>query len=122
MAHCGSPGGARGAGSASQIDECRNAGAGASQILRDVVDEQEMQRTVEKSERRALAGARERRAFGELGTPLDIGRRQRAQRARQLGERELREMSRAELVDPAAERVVYGQDDAIILTDFTPRA
>ena len=27
-----------------------------------------------------------------------------------------------ELVDPAAERVVYGQDDAIILTDFTPRA
>jgi hypothetical protein len=31
-------------------------------------------------------------------------------------------MSRAELVDPASERVVYGQDDAIILTDFTPRA
>ena len=81
-----------------------------------------MQRTVEQGERRPLAGTRERGPVDELGTALDIGRRQGAQRARHLGERELREMSRAELVDPATERVVYGQDDAIILTDFTPRA
>ena len=81
-----------------------------------------MERAVEQRERGALAGARERRTVGEPGTPLDVGGRQGAQRARHLGERELREMSRVELVDPATERVVYGQDDAIILTDFTPRA
>jgi hypothetical protein len=31
-------------------------------------------------------------------------------------------MPRFELADPATECVVYGQDDAIILTDFTPSA
>jgi hypothetical protein len=31
-------------------------------------------------------------------------------------------MSRVELLDPTTERLVYWQDDAIILTDFTPRA
>jgi hypothetical protein len=31
-------------------------------------------------------------------------------------------MPRFELLDPAAERVGYGQDDEIILTDFTPSA
>ena len=86
------------------------------------MNQQEMQRTIEKRKRRALAGARERRAVGQSGAPLDISGRQRAQRARHLGERELREMPRVELVDPATERVVYGQDDAIILTDFTPSA
>ena len=91
-------------------------------MLRDVMDQQEMQRTIEQRKRRALAGARERRPFGKSGTALDVGGRQRAQRARHLGERELREMPRVELVDPATERVVYGQDDAIILTDFTPSA
>ncbi len=81
-----------------------------------------MQRTVKERKGRALAGARKRRAFGECGAPLDVSGRQGAQRARHLGERELREMSRVELLDPTTERLVYWQDDAIILTDFTPRA
>ena len=72
----------------------------------DVREQQIVERTVEQREGRALAGARERRAFRELLPPLDVGGRQRAQRARHFGKRQLREMLRFERGDPAGESIV----------------
>src|SRR5690349_1315669 len=54
---------------------------------------QEMQGTVEEREGGALAGRPHRVARRELRSPFDIDRRQRAQRPRQLGLREVREVA-----------------------------
>src|SRR5262245_46779969 len=77
-----------------------------------------MKRRIEKSERRALAGAGKSRTRRELRAPLDVRGRQRPQRARYFGKRELREMPRLELRDPPAESIVYGQNDETILPEF----
>ena len=63
-----------------------------------------MERAVEQRERGALAGAGERGAFAELLTALDVGGRQRSQRARHFRERELGEVSLLEIREPAIER------------------
>src|SRR2546427_12781123 len=65
-----------------------------------------MQRSVKQRERGALAGTRQRRALSQLPPSLDIVRRQRAERARHLGERQLGEVVRFERVDPAVELFV----------------
>ena len=65
-----------------------------------------MERAVEQRERGALAGAGERGAVGELLPPLDVGRRQRAERARHLREPKVREVPRLKRRDPMVEAVV----------------
>ena len=52
----------------------------------DVRDQQMVKRSVEQRERRALAGAGQGRAIGQLLPALDVGGRQRAQRARHFPE------------------------------------
>jgi hypothetical protein len=53
-----------------------------------------MERTVVERERRALAVAFERLVLGERGfTPLDIRRRQRAERAGDFAESKIRELT-----------------------------
>jgi hypothetical protein len=68
-----------------------------------VIDEQEMQRRVEQREGGAFAGGGESAAFRELVAALDVGRRERAQRARRLAERQVRKMPRLERRDPIGE-------------------
>src|SRR5262245_24349121 len=99
------PGGARRAGAASEIDEGRHAVEGGRQFANDVRDEQMVKGAVEKSERRALATARKRRAFDQRAAALDVSGRQRAQRARYFTKRQLAEMFRFERGEPGGERV-----------------
>ena len=70
-----------------------------------------MQRAVEERERRPLARASQRRAFGQPPAPFDVGRGERAQRARHFRERQIGEMSRLERLDPPMEMFV-GQSEA----------
>ena len=70
-----------------------------------------MERSVEECECRALAGAAERAAIGERVPPLDVRRRQCAERSRNLRERDIGEMPRLERGEPAIEsfaRVTHG--------------
>ena len=63
-------------------------GAGR-QRLQDLLRHEQVLRTVEKGEGRALALRRQGAALGELRPALDVARRQRAQRARHLAHREV---------------------------------
>jgi hypothetical protein len=80
----------------------RRPGQGAD----DLANEQVVQRAVEERKGSALAGAGESAALGQPAAPLDVGRGQRAERARQFGKREVREVPCFERADPPVERLV----------------
>src|SRR5439155_15266698 len=85
-----------------------------------------MQGPVEERERGAFTCAAQGSAFAELVAPLDVGGRQRAERARHLGKLQVREVPRFERPDPRIESIVgnalsYRHAAAIIFTSFTPR-
>ena len=101
-------------------------------------DQEVVERTIEQGKGRALAGARQCRAGRELLPPLDVGGRERAQRARHFGKGQLGKMFCFERSDPAGESIVgwghtceagpesrlrrsYMQSLESIFTDFTPR-
>src|SRR6185369_1174713 len=93
------------AGAASEIDQRRYAVEGRRQLANDVRDEQMVQRSVEEGERCALSAAGQRRAVDQRVAALDVGGRQRAQRARDFPKRELAEMFRFERGEPGSEYV-----------------
>ena len=82
-ARCERPGDAGSAGSAAQIDDRRSTcGGWRGSALEDLARDEQVLRTVEERERRALAGREQRAAFGQLGAALDVAGRQRPQRTR----------------------------------------
>jgi hypothetical protein len=93
------------AGAASEIDQRRHAVEGRRQLANDVRDEQMVKRSVEEGERGALSAPGERRAVDQRVAALDVGGRQRAQRARNLPKRELAEMFPFERGEPGGECV-----------------
>ena len=105
------------AGAAAQIDD-RAAARSDAELLDDVLDEQEVERTVIEGECGALAGAVERLVIGERRlAPLDIGRRQRPQRARHFAETQIGEMPLFEVVDETSGSSKVGVDDGIRTRD-----
>ena len=80
------------AGSTSEIHD-RPALRRRIQLADDVLHEQKVDGSVIQCKRGALAGAVERLAIGQRGlTPLDVGRRQRPQRPRDIAEPQVGEM------------------------------
>ena len=71
-------------------------------------DGEVVQRRIEEGERGTLAGTVQRGARGDLVSPLDIGRRQRAQRARHLGHAEIRQVTLFERDEPVGEAWRHG--------------
>jgi hypothetical protein len=69
---------------------------------------EEMERSVEEGEGRALAGAVERGSLREPIAALDVQRGERDERASHLGERQLREMPGLDRREPRAEPVLGG--------------
>ena len=91
------------AGAAADVEQRRDAVGCARKLRDDVRDEQEVKRSVEERERGAFAGAGERGAFADPGALLDVGGRERAQRARDFGKGQLCEMSPLEIRNPPIE-------------------
>ena len=81
---------------------CRSRGRGSAaarlerERAHDLAHQQEVQRPVVERERRALAAALERLAERDPLAPLDVERRERLERAADLGEAELGEVARLE--------------------------
>src|SRR4029077_20216492 len=74
--------------------------------------------TVKEREGRAFPGARQCSAIREPVTPLHIGGRKRTQSARHLLERQVLEMPRFEVCDPAIESCI---GDSAYLSCTSPR-
>lgn len=99
-------GGSGGSGAAAEVDDLARAATRAQELRGDVTDEKKVQRRIEQRERRAFAGARQRRALGDPVAPLDVVRRQRTQCARQLRKRQLAEVTLFQVGQPVFERCV----------------
>ena len=78
-------------------------------------DGEEVEGSVEEREGGALARAFERRAARQLLAPLDVAGRQRPQRARELGPREIGEMPRLERGEPGVNVVHLFQLRIIVI-------
>ena len=77
-----------------------------------MADDDRVQRSVEQRERRTLACAVEGGAGIDLVAALDVRGRERAQRAGDFGNPEIREMTLFERVEPGRERRRIGDQDA----------
>lgn len=134
----GSPCRAGRAGAAPEIDQRRDAVGRVRERADDPSDEQMVERPIEQRERGAFASAGERRSLDKFFPALDVGGRQRAQRARHFGKRQIAEMLRFERGEPGGETIGWGgqmgqagpaappvrsymQEVVIIFTDLTPR-
>jgi hypothetical protein len=95
-----------GPGSAPEIDEGGRQGRRSGQHAHDLANQQVVERAVEERKGCSLAGAGEGPASGEPVAPLDVGRGQRAERARDLRKREVREVPRFERANPPVEWLV----------------
>ena len=73
------------------------------QVLDDMHGGQEVKRSVEQCESGSLSGAVERPAASDGVASLDVGRRHRAECARQLGQPEIGEMALLERSNPLVE-------------------
>ena len=71
------PRGARRAGSAAEIEDRLDPRRRARQLFDDMCQQEMVEWAIEERECRALAGARQRRALGELLPPLHVGGRER---------------------------------------------
>src|SRR5204863_12415 len=81
-----------GAVAAAEVDERASRSGRSRELADDGANDEVVQRTVEERERRAFAGAGERRAVAKAPAPLNVSRRQRAQGARHLGKRQVGEV------------------------------
>ena len=92
-----------GAGPATQIHDRAWREVGNPRA-KDRVDQQEMQRSVVERERRPLAGAIEIAVLRQAaGAALDVRRGQRSQRACDIAEAEVSEMTLLEILEPPCE-------------------
>ncbi len=81
--------------------------------LQDLPRHEQVLRTVEEGKRGALALRRQGTAFGELGAPLDVARRQRAQGARDLTHGEVGQVALLERLEPAGDQWIHGHETKV---------
>jgi hypothetical protein len=103
------PCGSRRAGPTSEIDEHARAAARVRQGADDVAYEEVVEGSVKHRERRAFSRPRQRRTLCQLRPALDVRRRERSQRTRHLGERQIREVARFERGHPLVKPVTHGR-------------
>ena len=99
---------ASGTGSAAEIDHLGDPIGRRWQRFQDFARDEQVLRSVEKGERRALALRRQGTALGELVPALDVARRERAQRARDLAQGEVGQMPLLECLEPGASQRIHG--------------